>query len=200
MIQQFANQALRKLKIKHTFLPRTNRINQLTTMALGRFNNEINPFFGHSGFDDFFAPTPFSTKDPFSDLMPVLSNLKRDEDMALLRSSPGYEISEGDGKYNIHVDVPGIKAADMNVALEREGKVLHISGGRKVTTGDTVSETRFEKRFTIGANVDTSKMTANLVDGVLTLTAPKIPEKEESVHKIAITEGPGEEKKKEIEL
>jgi HSP20 family protein len=163
-------------------------------MALGRYNNEINPFFRHSGFDDFFAPT----RDPFSDLMPVLSNLKRDEDMALLRSSPGYEISEGDGKYNIHVDVPGIKAADMNVELENEGKVLHISGGRKVTSGDTVSETRFEKRFTIGVNVDTQKMSAHLVDGVLTLTAPKIEKKEEPVHKIAITEGPGEDKKIEL--
>jgi HSP20 family protein len=159
-------------------------------MALNRYN----PLFGR-GFDDFFAPTPFFVRDPVFDLMPVLPNLLRDDDATLLRSSPGYEITEHEGKYQIAVDVPGVKASDMTVKLENDGRVVHISGGRKVTKGDTVSETKFEKRFTIGDNIDKTKITANLADGVLMLTAPKVEKKEPVVHTIAITEGALEEKK-----
>lgn len=122
--------------------------------------------------------------------MPVIPNLMRDQDMTLLRSSPGYEITEHEGKYQIAVDVPGVKASDMTIKLENEGRVLHISGGRKVTKGDTVSETKFEKRFTIGDNIDTEHISANLADGVLLLTAPKVEKKEKPVQTIAITEGP----------
>lgn len=159
-------------------------------MALNRYN----PLFGR-GFDDFFSPSPFFVRDPVFDLMPVLPNLIRDEDATLLRSSPGYEITEHEGKYQIAVDVPGVKASDMTVKLENDGRVVHISGGRKVTKGDTVTETKFEKRFTIGDNIDKTKITANLADGVLVLTAPKVEKKEPVVHTIAITEGPAEEKK-----
>ena len=34
-------------------------------------------------------------------------------------------------------------------------------------------ETKFDRRFTIGKNVDIEKITANLTNGVLTVTAPK---------------------------
>lgn len=157
-------------------------------MALSRFNH---PLFG--GFDDFFAPTPFF-REPVFDIMPVIPNLLRDEDMKLLRSSPGYEINESDGKYQIAVDVPGVKASDMTVKLEEDGKVLHISGGRKVEKDGMITETKFEKRFTIGDNVDKEKLTANLADGVLTLTAPKIEVQKPEPMTIAITEGPHEDK------
>jgi len=159
-------------------------------MALNRYNPR-NPFFG--GFDELFAPAPFM-RDPFFDVpMPVIPKLLRDDDATLFRSSPGYEINESGGKYEIAVDVPGVKANDMKVDLEHDGRVLHISGGRKVEKDGVVTETKFEKRFTIGDNVDTDKLTANLADGVLVLTAPKIEKKENAARTIAITEGPRKE-------
>jgi HSP20 family protein len=145
------------------------------------------------GFDDFFAPVPFPTREPsLFDLMPVFPDLERDPNSVLLRSSPGFEINESEDKYQIAVDVPGVKASDMTVNLEQEGRVLHITGGRKVVREGTTSETKFEKRFTIGRNVDTEKMAANLSDGVLVLTAPKKEKEEKPVFNIAITEGPAE--------
>ena len=150
-------------------------------MALRPFSH---PFF-YSGFDDFFDPRPFT-----HDLMPVLANLQRDDDMILRRSSPGYEIHEDDQKYSIAIDVPGVKSEDMSIKLEENGTVLQLSGGRKVKRGNDVSETKFVKRFTIGDNVDTEKITANLSDGVLEVTAPKkVPTKREP-QVIKITEGP----------
>lgn len=169
------NQTLRKL---------------ILTMALSRFTH-TNPFFG---FDDFFSPTPVVFRNSlFEDLVP------RDDDFNLFRSSPGYQIGEVDGKYRIEVDLPGVKTGDVKVELENDGKVLHIFGGRKVTRGDSVTETRFEKRFTIGEDADIEKMTANLSDGVLTLTAPKKEKVEPAKKFIEITEGPVEEKKVAVE-
>ena len=160
-------------------------------MALNRYNPRRSSFFG---FDDLFAPTPF-LRDPF-DLMPVLRDFDNDADSTLLRVSPGFQISEHEGTYQISVDVPGVKSSDMNIELENDGRVLHISGGRKVTQDNgSMSETKFEKRFTIGENVDVQKMTANLADGVLVLKAPKIVPKEPQKFNIPITEGPHEESK-----
>ena len=71
---------------------------------------------------------------------------------------------------------------------------MHITGGRKTEKEGVVSETKFEKRFTIGNNVETEKLTANLADGVLVLTAPKIEKKEKPVKHIMITERPHDDK------
>ena len=154
-------------------------------MALNPYHRA--PLF--AGFDDFFSPVPFFARDPFLDSMPVISNLLRDDDMQLMRSSPGYEINETKEKYSIAVDVPGVRAEDMDIQLENEGRVLHISGGRKIEKDGVTRETKFEKRFTIGENVDKDKITADLKDGVLVLTAPKIEKTEIPTRKIMITQG-----------
>jgi HSP20 family protein len=165
--------------------PHKKAVNQSTTMALQPFGH---PFFS-SGFDDFFDPRPFR-----HELMPVLANLERANDQILMRASPGYEIHEDDEKYSIAIDVPGVKSEDMTIKFEESGRVLNLSGGRKIKKGDTVSETKFVKRFTIGDNVDVDNIAANLSDGVLEVTAPKkAPEKKEA-HIIKITEGPAPSK------
>lgn len=156
-------------------------------MALNRYNHNTHPIWGH-GFDDFVVPASFPCRDPF-DLMPVLPNLLSDDDFKLLRASPGYEITESEGKYKIAVDVQGVKAADMTVKLEKEGRLLHIVGGRKIEKEREMTETRFYKRFAIGENVDTDKLEASLEDGVLVLTAPKIEEAEKPGRVIPVKEG-----------
>lgn len=168
-------------------------------MALSRYFKH--PFF-NAGFDDILYSSPFF-RDPFfaspsSALMPVLRNLDIGDDAVLLRSSPGYEIHERDNQYQISVDMPGVKASDISVDLEQDGRVLRIAGGRKVQKGESITETKFEKKFTIGENVDAEKMTANLADGVLVLQAPKRVIESKKVT-IPITEKPhimeGAEKK-----
>jgi HSP20 family protein len=185
---KIATQREHSLTKQQTVAQRNNN----ETMALSMFFNE-RPLFG---FDDFFS------SDPVQDfnLMPVIPNMDRGDDLVLRATSPGYEIHQVNGNFQICVDVPGVKAADLTVNVEHEGKVLHIAGGRKVVkdNGDT-SEVKFEKRFTIGRNMNIDKMTANLADGVLTLTAPVKEEEKKKVHTIAITEGKHEqiEEKKE---
>jgi HSP20 family protein len=150
----------------------------------------LRPFFAH---DDFFGPSPW-LRDPllndpfFTDIVPMpVLNIERDPFMVLRRSSPGYEIHEDDNKFQLSIDVPGVKAADMKVDLEQGGRLLHLSGGRKIEKEGSVTETRFDKRFTLAENVDANKITANLADGVLVVSAPKKVIKPATT---AITEGP----------
>lgn len=124
------------------------------------------------GFDDFFRradsmfddDTDDDNDDDF-DLMPVLTGIDRPEGSILRRSSPGYEVHETDGKYVISMDIPGVKVDDLKVDVEEDGDVLYISGRRKMKIGDAMSETRFEKRFFVGENVDLDKLSAHLEDG-----------------------------------
>ena len=137
-------------------------------MALSRYNS---PFF--NTFDDLFAPPTLYFERPTFPL-----------------TSPRYEINEDDKKFQLSVDLPGVRASDMNMELEHDGRVLHLAGGRKKQEGNTVSETKFDHRFTIGRDVDTTKIAANLENGVLSVTIPKMEKKEPVVQKITITEGP----------
>jgi HSP20 family molecular chaperone IbpA len=142
------------------------------------------------GFDDFFAHPSLMSRDPFA---PFFSrHHSPDSNTTLLRSlSPGYEIKEHDGTYEIAVHVPdGVKASDVELELEHNGTVLNVSGERRQEDedGKLVSAMRFGKRFTIGTNVDTDNITANLSNGVLVLTAPKI--ENEKKRSIVITEKP----------
>jgi len=92
----------------------------------------------------------------------------------LIRSSPWYAINELDGKYQIAMDVQGVEASDINVRLEKEGRVMHITGGCKKNDDKGMLEAKFEKHFTLGNDVDAEKLTANLTDGVLNISAPKL--------------------------
>ena len=61
----------------------------------------------------------------------------------------------------------------MTVDLLHDGRLSHLSGGCKVEKDDSGTETRVDKRFTFDESVDTSKITANLADGMLVGSAPK---------------------------
>jgi len=139
--------------------------------------------FFSTGFEDFFDD-PF-----FRPPMPLLKNFPRPADMILRRSSPCYEINEDDDTFQLAVDVPGVKAGDLNISVERDGRVLRISGQRKVKEENMQSESRFEKSFWLDRSIDASKITANLADGVVTIAAPKTKEAKE-VRQVPITENP----------
>jgi HSP20 family molecular chaperone IbpA len=105
------------------------------------------------------------------------------------------EINESDTKYEISMDLPGVKLADLSVTVDQSGRhpVIQIAGSRRrmvaeskkgtaneneeASAKDTepeMSVAKFEKRFMIeDANADFEKMTANLSHGVLVVSVPK---------------------------
>ena len=94
--------------------------------------------------------------------------------------SPRASFAETDDAYEVTVDVPGIKAEDLNIEF-KEGR-LWITGKREQET--EVEDKKFhrvERSFgqfrrvvALGEQVDAENIGASYKDGVLTVTAPKV--------------------------
>jgi HSP20 family molecular chaperone IbpA len=77
--------------------------------------------------------------------------------------------------YEFSFDLPGVKATDITLQLEDRGRVLHLTGERKTKSKTTSKSYKIDRRFTLRTdNIDKTKITSTLVDGVLTVTLPKI--------------------------
>jgi class 3 adenylate cyclase/sensor domain CHASE-containing protein len=107
----------------------------------------------------------------------------------LLRQAPSYYFSVKErGKVSIK-DLGRIHTWYIEGAKEYIGRVIPISKGRKVKKGDEVMETRFEKIFSLGRDIDSSKITANLADGIMAVTSTNDVSKNETV-KIPVSRNP----------
>jgi HSP20 family protein len=111
---------------------------------------------------------------------------------------PAYQMFDNGEQFQISLDVPGVKASDIQVKLEEDGKVLSLSGSRKVVREGGTYSSSFSRRFTLDPSLDTDHLTANLQNGVLTVSAPKdLKKTEETIKSIPVTEI-GNAKVKEI--
>lgn len=103
-------------------------------------------------------------------------------------SSPRYEIVDDETKFQLSVDVPGVKEEDIDIQLD-DG-FLTVKGQRTASSESSRFSSRFSQTFSLDPSVDVDQFTANLNNGVLTVTAPKDLKKlEESVRRIPITAG-----------
>ena len=90
---------------------------------------------------------------------------------------PLADVSETEDSYVFEVEVPGVARED--IAIEAVRNKLTISGEfrEKEKVGPLRSRTRrtgrFEHRTVLPRDVDAEKITAELCDGVLTVTVPK---------------------------
>jgi HSP20 family protein len=170
---------------------KTNQTNELKRRPY------VWPQFG-DGFDDFFPrdDSSFSLGKRF-DLMSLFEGRHSpfSPSMSLLRASPGYEIHDSERAYEIVVDVPSeIQASDMKIEMKHnKGTSLYITGHREIEQDGSFTRKYFEKRFSIGNDVDVENITANLSDGLLVIKAPKIQlsaQEEQPGTTIPITEQP----------
>jgi HSP20 family protein len=110
-------------------------------------------------------------------------------DVASGLSSPRYEFNDGDEAFQVALDVPGVKSSDIDITVvEEDGQqVLTVRGQREIGKDDTSRTTKFSKRFSLHPTVDTDKITAQLNNGVLLVSAPKdLAELEEKIKKIPV--------------
>ena len=111
-------------------------------------------------------------------------------------TSPRYEIIDNNEKFQLTIEVPGVKMEDIDVSLE-EG-VLTVSGKREAKDDEKHYRysSQFSQSFSIDPSVEVDKFTANLNNGVLVVGAPKDLKKiEESVRKIVVNQLPDDEVK-----
>ena len=91
------------------------------------------------------------------------------------------DVSENDKGYTVKADIPGVKKEDINVRVE--GNMVQIDAqtrSEKETRGDGDKVLRSERHygsisrsFSLGQDVDASKVQAKYADGVLSLELPK---------------------------
>lgn len=95
-----------------------------------------------------------------------------------------HQVRETEHAVELSLDVPGVKAQDLNVEITEGGTALRVSGERK-TAG---REFKFDRSFRMDHSmVDSSAgVKANLEAGVLTLTMAKRPKV--APQKIVITQ------------
>lgn len=89
------------------------------------------------------------------------------------------ELSETDKEYLFSMDLPGVRMEDIKIQLEEN--VLTITGERKKETRTEENKYhlyeksygQFRKSFKLPKAIDTEKVTASMVDGVLEVALPK---------------------------
>jgi HSP20 family protein len=116
--------------------------------------------------------------------------------------APTFEVKETKDAYVFRADLPGVKDSDLEISLT--GKRLQVSGRReqeRQEQGDTFyaserSYGSFTRAFTLPEGIDGENVSADLKNGVLTLTVPK--KAEVQPRKVAVNSGekPSAEKAK----
>jgi HSP20 family molecular chaperone IbpA len=102
---------------------------------------------------------------------------------------PYADIYETDEALAVVMEMPGVEKKDLDVGLEND--VLRVDGRIDFSKYKDMEPVyaeynvgHYERSFTLGSAVDQEKISANLEDGVLTLTLPKA--KHAQPRKIAI--------------
>jgi HSP20 family molecular chaperone IbpA len=106
-------------------------------------------------------------------------------------SSPRYEVNDGNDAFQVALDVPGVKASDIDISFNEDDSVLKVSGKRDIGAGGATRTVKFSKSFSLDSSVvDKDKISAQINNGVLLVTAPKAPieNKEKKVRKITVVE------------
>ena len=117
---------------------------------------------------------------------------------------PAVNVSESDDCLTIEAEVPGLEAGDVDISVS--GEELVLKGARPeprpaVDASDGDGERKpgvtwhrrergtggFERRIALPVQVDAGRVAAKLVDGVLTITCPKAPERQP--HKVTVQTG-----------
>lgn len=91
------------------------------------------------------------------------------------------DVSENDAAFTVKADIPGVKKEDLNVRVE--GNLVQIDAKKESESqtkgnGDKVLRSErhcgsISRSFSLGQDVDESKVQAKYADGVLTLELPK---------------------------
>ena len=132
-------------------------------------HNDINRFF-----DQWYRPARYRAESETLDWMPVV------------------DILEADGHVEIRAEMPGLSEQDVQVSVTDD--ILTLKGEKTQAGEDTDqkyhrverSYGRFQRSFTLPANLDPQDIKAKFTHGVLTVSIPKVKEVEPKEVQISV--------------
>ena len=95
-----------------------------------------------------------------------------------------YELVDDDKKFELTLDVPGVKMDDIDITLDKQDRFVTVRGERKSKEDNTVSMSSFSQTFSLDPSVDVDSLSASLNDGVLVVSATKDMEKLEAANPV----------------
>lgn len=139
--------------------------------------------------------TPFFGRDPWNMLRDEMSDLRTrffgdDEGWPAGGTLPSIDLSETENAVEVRMDVPGVKAKDIDIQLN--GNLLTVTARRdeeKEEKGRTYHRVerqsgRYSRTVSLPAPVVEGEVAAEYHDGVLSITLPKTDESK--AHKIKV--------------
>jgi HSP20 family protein len=92
---------------------------------------------------------------------------------------PLANVTEGGDNFYVRAELPGVKAEDMDISVT--GASLSIAGERKIPPEDEAANYhrrereagKFSRMINLPGQIETSKVDARCVDGILTVILPK---------------------------
>jgi HSP20 family protein len=122
----------------------------------------------------------FSRWDPLRDLLALQEQLERLTVSGEATWTPPVDLFEADDRYVLTAEVAGLTRDDVEIQV-REGQLL-LRGQRPTSAVPCERYHRverghgaFARRFALPTALDVDRITADLKDGVLTVTIPKAP-------------------------
>lgn len=99
-----------------------------------------------------------------------------EETKTILKATPLVAIYENEHEIMLHVEIPGVSKHDIKVHIDNG--MLTLSGVRTVERQgvpewDEIKDVEYHRSFSVPPTIDTEKVSADLVDGVLALSLPK---------------------------
>lgn len=123
---------------------------------------------------------PWGTLDFFRSFDRLFQEFDRNEGIRSFGYAPSARIEDAGDKFVLKVDVPGVDEKDIKVDLH-DG-VLTVSAHRSLTAPEKYDARRrertdssFARSYALGDKVDPEKTTAEIKDGVLTVSIAKAP-------------------------
>lgn len=84
-----------------------------------------------------------------------------------------YQITNNDKEIKLAIYVPGVNIDDVVIDFEEETRILTVGGSRESTVESYTFNSNFSQSFYLDSTIEVDKISANLQDGVLIVTAPK---------------------------
>ena len=120
----------------------------------------------------------FARWDPIRDLLAIQQRLDRFAP-APVGWAPPVDLLETADAYLVMAELPGVSRDDLTISLHDDGR-LTIAGVRRERSAEEYHRVErghgsFSRTFHLPVPVDANRISADLHDGVLTVTCPKAP-------------------------